>query len=395
MSLGVGVVGGGAVGLTAAHDLARRGASVTLFEAGSVGSGSTGRAAGLLSRAHADPVNAELGARAVERFRAFAAEDGDGDGDGNEETPADDDWSEGDPGFRFHEAPHYTVATEPGPRAETVRREAERKRELGCDVAIVDPAELGRSFPAVRTDDVAVAVRALGGGYADTLAYARLVARLARAAGARIREGTPAAVETDPPRVRADGDAERFDAVLVAAGAQTKRLCADAGVPLAMKPYRVQALTAGGPAVPMLHDVTAGYYLRPHPAGLLAGDGTEHVESDPDDWARDADDEFRAEMRRRLGDRLDGFDPDGGLDRAWAGLCTATPDGDPLLGELADGLYVATGWQGHGFLRAPATGEAVATQILGGDGIPAFDPGRFDDDEEFPVREGMSVEPGE
>jgi len=377
MSRRVAVVGGGAVGLTAAHDLAARDASVTLFESGAVGGGSTGRAAGVLRRAHADPVNAELGARAIERFRAFAAESEHGNwaGDETEDDRGDDreDRSEGDPGFRFHEAPHYTVATEPGARAETVRREAERKRELGCDVA----------------------VRAVGGGYADTLAYARLVARRARAAGARIREETPAAVATDPLRVRADGDAERFDAVLVAAGAHTKRLCADAGVALAMKPYRVQALTVDGPTVPMLHDVTAGYYLRPHPAGLLAGDGTERVERDPDDWTRDADDGFRAAMSRRLGDRLDGFDRDGGVERAWAGLCTATPDGDPLLGELADGLYVATGWQGHGFVRAPATGEAVATRILGGEGIPAFDPTRFDGDEEFPVREGMSVDPEE
>jgi sarcosine oxidase subunit beta len=80
------------------------------------------------------------------------------------------------------------------------------------------------------------------------------------------------------------------------------------------------------------------------------------------------------------------------VDRAWAGLCTATPDGDPLLGELREGLYVAAGWQGHGFMRAPATAEVVAEQILGGDGVPAFDPDRFDGDEEFEIVEGMAVE---
>ncbi|MFB6209960.1 MAG: FAD-dependent oxidoreductase, partial [Halobacteriales archaeon] len=67
-------------------------------------------------------------------------------------------------------------------------------------------------------------------------------------------------------------------------------------------------------------------------------------------------------------------------------------DEDPLLGELADGLYVATGWHGHGFVRSPATGEAIAEEILGGEGIPAFDPTRFDGDEDFEIVEGMSID---
>ena len=43
----VAVVGAGAVGLSAATELARRGADVTLYDRASPGSGSTGRAAGL------------------------------------------------------------------------------------------------------------------------------------------------------------------------------------------------------------------------------------------------------------------------------------------------------------------------------------------------------------
>lgn len=43
----VAVVGLGAVGATAAYDLARWGADVTAFDAGRVASGSTGRAAGI------------------------------------------------------------------------------------------------------------------------------------------------------------------------------------------------------------------------------------------------------------------------------------------------------------------------------------------------------------
>jgi len=365
MTRSVGIVGGGAVGVTAAYDLARRGAAVTLYEALEVGGGSTHRAAGSLSGAYPGAANAALGRRAIERFREFS----------------------GEGAFVFTEAERFEFVTEPGPRAESIREEVGAMAERGFDVELVEPAVLGDAYPGVRTGDVHLLSRLRGGGWTDPITYAELLAEKAREAGAEVREGVEAAVGIDPPRVRGETTAE-YDAVLVAAGAHTKRLLAEAGLPIAMKPYRVQALTSTGPPVPILHDATEGYYLRPHPTGLLAGDGTEHVESDPDDWRREGDESFVAAMERRLGRRFPEHDP--GVDRAWAGLCTATPDEDPLLGELADGIYVATGWHGHGFVRAPATGEAIAERILGGDGIDRFDPTRFDGDEEFEVVEGMS-----
>jgi glycine/D-amino acid oxidase-like deaminating enzyme len=196
----------------------------------------------------------------------------------------------------------------------------------------------------------------------------------------------------------------RFDAVLVAAGAHTARLFAGVDLPLPLKPYRVQALTGTAPYDgPMLYDASERFYCRPHPTGLLAGDGTEPVEADPDAYDESADDWFLRETATALDRRL-GYDLR--TDRSWAGLCTATPDGDPLLGEVAPGLFVAAGWQGHGFMRAPATGERVAAQVaaaLGAPvddtpaGVPAFDPGRFDGaaPDEFEIRQGMTVERSE
>jgi len=44
-------------------------------------------------------------------------------------------------------------------------------------------------------------------------------------------------------------------------------------------------------------------------------------------------------------------------------------------------------------MRAPATGEAIAGQVLGGDPVPAFDPLRFDGDEQFdPVPDRAPLE---
>ena len=73
--------------------------------------------------------------------------------------------------------------------------------------------------------------------------------------------------------------------------------------------------------------------------------------------------------------------------RAWAGLYDMTPDAHPILGELADGVYAACGFSGHGFMQSPAVGRIVADELLGRD--PGFDlapyrPARFADGAVFP-----------
>lgn len=365
----VAVVGAGIVGATAAHHLASRGAEVSLYERDEVGSGATGRAAGVLYDAFSDPVNARLGARAQERFRELS----------------------GRGAFEFTECPYVMVAAEGDDDVvAAVEETADGMARQGCAVSRVDPADLGAETPVV-TDDLAVAVRVETAGWGDPGAYARAVASLAREAGAEIRTGTPVALDPDGPGVVTDdGGREGADAVLVAAGAHTKRVFAAAGIDVPLKPYRVQALTSrrsyDGPT---LFDASGNVYLRPHPTGLLAGDGTEPVEADPDDWDRDGDDWFVDSMRAHLAARLD-YDLD--LERAWAGLCVATPDHDPLLGQVHDGVYVAAGWQGHGAMRGPATGEVVADEILGGDGIQRWRPSRFSGDEDFEIRQGMSLQ---
>lgn len=162
------------------------------------------------------------------------------------------------------------------------------------------PSALAGRFPALRADDVAVAGVTEGAGYADPGAYTACLAENAVAEGATLATHTPVTVETDPPRVvPQNGSSRAVGGVLVAAGAHSKRLLAAAGVPIAMKPYRVQALvTAADVTEPMWYDATAGCYAHPHPDGLLAGNGTEAVEADPDTYDRDANPEFAASFLR-------------------------------------------------------------------------------------------------
>ncbi|WP_425494292.1 NAD(P)/FAD-dependent oxidoreductase [Natronoglomus mannanivorans] len=382
--LEVAVVGGGAVGATAAYDLARQGTDVTLYDRGSIASGSSGRAAGICYDAFADALDAEIAGDAIERFRDLS----------------------GDETFPFVECPYVWLAREGDDRhADAIREQVSRMQDHGVIAFEMDAEELADRFPSLRTDDVAVAGIAGAAGYTDPAQYTACLAAAANGAGATLETKTPVEIRTDPPRVVPVDDPDRehaVDAVLVAAGAHSRRVLETAGLAIAMKPYRVQALVAAGDLTePMCYDATGEFYVRPHPDGVLAGDGTEEIEADPDEWDRNADDGFATGLADRIAHRFPDLDSStSAIDRSWAGLCTATPDRDPLVGELADGIYVATGFHGHGFMRAPAIGERVAGQILGlpktesgaETALEAFDPTRFDGDETFEIVEGMTVD---
>lgn len=373
----VAVVGAGAVGVTVAHDVAvgDESASVTVFERSDVAAGSSGRAAGVCYEIYADPTDARIGQRSIERFRALSD----------------------DPGvaYRFEDCPYVWVVREgDDERAAAIREQVPRMQAHRLDAAFVDPDDLAEAFPALAVDDVAVAAISRNAGHTDPAQYVRAMAERAESEGVEIRTETEATLDatSDGPVVETADGIVSFDAVVVAAGAHTKQVLADAGVAVPLKPYRVQALTTvANPirgALPMLYDATGGYYLRPHhDGGVLVGDGTEPVERDPDDWDSDADDWFVDDcsgyMETAFGRSLD-------VERAWAGLCVATPDGNPLVGEVAEGVYVAAGWQGHGFMRAPAIGELLVEEVLGNTaGVASFDPSRFDGDEDFEIVEGM------
>jgi len=45
-------------------------------------------------------------------------------------------------------------------------------------------------------------------------------------------------------------------------------------------------------------------------------------------------------------------------------LYDMTPDAHPIIGWVADGVYAACGFSGHGFMQSPAVGNAVAHELL-------------------------------
>jgi sarcosine oxidase subunit beta len=51
----------------------------------------------------------------------------------------------------------------------------------------------------------------------------------------------------------------------------------------------------------------------------------------------------------------------------WAGLYEVSPDAHPILGATPlGGLYLVTGFSGHGFMHGPICGQLMAEIVLDG-----------------------------
>ena len=66
----------------------------------------------------------------------------------------------------------------------------------------------------------------------------------------------------------------------------------------------------------------------------------------------------------------------------WASLYDVSPDWQPVIGEIAPGVFVDAGTSGHGFKLAPALGRHVCELVTGAEvdpGLAQFQPRRFED----------------
>ncbi len=72
---------------------------------------------------------------------------------------------------------------------------------------------------------------------------------------------------------------------------------------------------------------------------------------------------WRARILEHLATLLPGVEVT--LPNMVSGVYDLTPDAQPVIDELADGLWVAAGFSGHGFMIAPSTGQLIAGALAG------------------------------
>ncbi|MEL7974568.1 FAD-binding oxidoreductase [Isoptericola sp. F-RaC21] len=370
------VVGGGVMGASVAFHLAEAGARVVLLEAGELGRGSSGKPIGGVRAQFSDPANVALGHRSLELFEDFRSRPG------------------ADVGLR---QPGYLFALPTDDDVALFGRSVAMQRDLGVDSRLLTVAEARRLNPYLSATAYAGAAYAPRDGWAHPASVVAGYADGALRHGASVVTGAPVtAVEAAPggrSTVVTPRGAVTAAAVVVCAGAWSRAVGALADVELPVDPVRRQiAFTAplepAPPTLPFTIDFGTTYYLHNADARgtLLLG------ASEPDtpvgfDTAYDPGWE---PWLRGLAARATPALADAPLTGGWAGLYELTPDHDALIGEAPTGpggarVLYACGFSGHGFLQAPAVGEAVTDLYLGRAGTPAargvdvsaFDAGRF------------------
>ena len=264
----------------------------------------------------------------------------------------------------------FLATTEEGLAELEERRELQA--ELGVPVERVDPSFVD----GLRTDDVVGAVNCASDGVADPPAVTRELVRRALKLGIELREGADAATI----------DA---DVLVIACGPWSGELAAKHGVELPIRPLCRQLLETGPlelpEGLPMVLEAENGFHFRRRGGKLVL------AMSDPEPrWGFEerVDESLIADRLARLHHRYPAA-ADATIERSWAGLYDMTPDAHPILGEIADGVYAACGFSGHGFMQSPAVGRALAEEILGESPSLDLSPyrlDRFDSGTSFPEK---------
>jgi sarcosine oxidase subunit beta len=376
------IIGGGVIGCSIAYHLSEDfGEDVVLLEREFIASGSSGLSAGILSQQLWDAMNTDMVRRSI-------------------------DWiekkSEDDEALVLNRNGLLKVVCA---EEETVRlrKNVDLQRSRGCDIKYLEPDEIPSITPEIAVDDVRGGAFCPDDAYVDPYQLCVSLARDAEGAGVKFYQKSEVRkVERDNGgfHLKTSNDSFESDTVIVSSGPWSKKVGKMFGVDLRLKPYRTQvAITTpfmGDVSIPIVHDVTNDLYMKPETGGtILAGDGTEDTESDPDDFKEGTDYEFMTSISERMLRRLP-RSKEASLVRGWSGLCTATPDRHPLIGfhSKVDGLFLAVGFNALGVMRGPAVGEIVRDMLTDKakeEYVTRFDPNRFQTDEDFEIRQGFTL----
>lgn len=344
------VVGGGIVGSCVAWFLTRAGREVVVVERDpTYERSSTARSAAAIRRQFHLGVNVAMSGFGYDFYSAL-----------------------GDVGFV--ERGYLVLATAEGvPRLEAAHR---NQLENGASVDLLQGDALHERFPWLKGEDVAAATFGTAGeGWLDPVT-----------ALTKVREGSGAEVVHDE-LTGIDGEGGRVARVVLrergtiecehvvdAAGAGAGAVAELAGITIPVEPRKRTVCVFNAPRIdgfPNLVDPTVagrGLYVRPY-GDLYMAVTAPPPERDP--ATRDLEPDvylFDEVIRDALARRVRGFE-NAELVRAWAGHYEMnTFDQNAIVGAHpdVDGLWLACGFSGHGFMHAPAAARGIAELITRG-----------------------------
>ena len=358
------IIGGGVMGCSIACNLALTAGQhglrrIVLLERDTLGSGSTGRSSAAIRMHYSTAVNAEMAWRSLQIYRNFA------------------DIIGGECGYTRTGYLVFAGADD----VASFRNNVAMQQSVGIITDIIRAADAAELAPGFTVDDAAGIAYEPYSGHADASGTAYAYATRARAEGVDIRLQSPvSAIETS-------GDGSRVEAVRTASG---QRIATGVAV-AATGPWTARFLAAHGIDVPLvatrhevLHfrrpldkvphhpggaDISNRIYFRPEGQDLtLVGNGNHSdVVDDPEIYAQRASPAFIEDVWQRIARRIPAM-ADAELATGYAGLYTNTPDSHPIMDRVdgVDGLYLCSGFSGHGFKLSPMVGVLMAELIAHG-----------------------------
>lgn len=346
------VVGGGLIGLGVAHELAGRGATVTLVDTGEPGASASWAGAGLLapdSEAMPSAALRALSRDSLERYPRFVA-------GLYEETGVD-------ARLRLDGIVRLAPTV---PEGDRLKAHGEELRAEGVATVWLSRAQTVATEPAV-AGSVRGALVVEREGHVDNRRLGRALRAACGQRGVRFAtQQRSVALEIDERRVRGvrtDGGFIAAHSVVNAAGAWA---AAVEGVPAAARitvfPVKGQMLALAMPRGLVRRNVWyPGGYASPRDDGrLLIGATVEDAGFNVRVTAQGLRDLLSAALAALPA--LRGLT----ISESWAGVRPATPDGLPYLGATnVEGYFVATGHFRNGILLTPATAQAVADAVAG------------------------------
>jgi sarcosine oxidase, subunit beta len=358
------IVGGGIIGTAIAWQVAKRlgdQVSITLFEKGTIGTGSTVRSIGTVETQYLTPEDVRTRAVGMDELAAL----------------------EKDRGPVIHRNGYLRIGRT-GEARDLFTQSVEWQQECGVTSArVIDPDEIAARVPGIDTAGMTAGLFGDRDGFVDPKYLSELYADEARSHRASIHEHRPVdRVLTANGKVRgvilADGSEVPADVVVNAAGAWATRLNESFGLDVTVVGYRHQMATfevpESYPDVPQAMDFLPGsgkagvYFRKDRPTRLIVGLHDDFQDpttaSDPDHYNREVDKEMVERTVNRLREVAPGLTDQVTYTGGWAGLYPFTDSAEPEVREVDDsGFVLAVGFGGVGIQMSPWAGREVV-QIL-------------------------------
>jgi len=357
------IIGGGAIGLSLAYHLGKRGADdVLLLERNQLTSGTSWHAAGIVGPLRATPNMTKLAMYAGVLFPKLEEETGLNTG--------------------YRETGGYWLARVPE-RMDELHRIAALGCHFGLHPKIIAPNDVARALPDINTTGLVGGMSVAEDASVNPVDLCMAYARAAKTMGVEIRENTEvAALVCDGAQVKgvrlADGGIIEADQVALCTGAWSKELADTAGVALPLQAVEhMYVVTEPMPDLvqpfPVLRDLDTGIYIKGDAGKLVIGgfepnakcwdayspEGNRPFLEMAEDW-----DQFTPFMEAALA--LVPALETTGIQQFMNGPESFTADTRPLIGETPeiDGLFVAAGMNSVGIMSSAGIGRALADWMV-------------------------------